>query len=392
MKKAPAIRLSSMLVLGGLSALGSLGIHSIIPAFPAAAAELGVAPGPMQLAVTVYLAALAVGQLLSGWLSDSHGRRRILIVGAALYVTGSFAAAAAPGLAPLLAARIVQGIGGACGLVVARSIVVDLAAAEDTAGRLGILATIGFVSPALAPLAGGLLVEFGSWRLIFLCLGALGLLGLIGASRIPETRPETRPATGPARDRVPVGAFRLLAGNAAFRRYALINIAATMGMFVFLTASSFLLLDRYGLHGHETGIVYLLVACGVVAGALSVGRIERGRPGRGLATGAVLYLTGASAMLGCALITDHVAALVVPMMLTGIGSGLLGPACLAGALRADSRYVGTASSLFGALQIAGGATASIAAAALYRPSLFAVAVPLFLAALTVCACALFRRR
>ncbi len=388
MRSAPAIGLSLMLVLGGLSALGSLGIHSIVPALPAAAAELGVAPGPMQLAVTVYLAALAIGQLLSGWLSDTHGRRRILIAGAALYVCGSLAAAAAPGLMPLLAARIVQGVGGACGLVVARSVIVDLAPAEDTTGRLAILATISFASPALAPLAGGLLVEFGSWRLIFLCLGGLGLLGLIGAIRIPETRP----APGPGRDRVSAGAFRVLAGNADFRRYALVNTAATIGMFVFLTASSFLLLDLYGLHGHETGIVYLLVACGVVAGALSVGRVERGRPGRGLATGAILYLAGACAMLGCALVTDHLAALVAPMMLTGIGSGMLGPSCLSGALRADDRYVGTASSLFGALQIAGGATASVIAAALYRPSLLAVALPLFLAALTVCACALLSRR
>jgi MFS transporter, DHA1 family, multidrug resistance protein len=377
MKAPPAIGLSLMLVLGGLSALGSLGIHALVPALPAAAADLEVAPGPMQLAVSFYLGALAVGQLLGGWLSDFRGRRRVLLAGAALYVCGSLAAALAPGLGLLLAARVAQGIGGACGLVVARSIVVDLAGAEETTSRLAILATIGFVSPALAPLVGGLLVELGSWRLVFAALGGLGLLGLLGALRIPETRGLA------ARDPLSIGAFAVLLGNGRFRRYALINTSATIGMFVFLTASAFLLRDLYQLHGAEAGLPYLLVACAVASGALLVGRLERRREGRGLAIGVSLYLTGAAAMLVAGLAADHVAALIGPMMVVGLGSGMIGPACLSGALRADPLYVGTASSLFGALQIAGGAGASMLAAALYRPSVLAVAAPLLAAATCV---------
>jgi MFS transporter, DHA1 family, multidrug resistance protein len=386
MKARPLMGPSLMLVLGGLSALGSLGIHSFVPALPAAAAELNVAPGLMQLAISVYLVALAIGQLLGGWLSDFRGRRQVLVSGAALYVCGSLAAAAAPGFGPLLAARVAQGLGGACGLVVARSIVVDLAAAEETTGRLAILATIGFVSPALAPLAGGLLVEFGSWRLIFLTLGGLGLVGLVGALRIPETR-----RAAPGRDHLSPHAFLILLGNAIFRRYALINTSATIGMFVFLTASPFLLRDLYALHGAQAGLAYLLVACGVVLGALTVGPLERTRAGRGLAIGTSFYLAGAGAMLACSLVASQVAGLVGPMMIVGIGSGMIGPSCLSGALRADARYVGTASSLFGALQIAGGASASVLAAALYGSSILVVALPLCAAAIVVFAAARFSR-
>jgi len=374
MKAPPAIGLSLMLILGGLSALGSLGIHALVPAMPAAAADLDVAPGLMQLAISVYLGALAVGQLFGGWLSDFQGRRRVLLAGAGLYVFGSLAAALAPGLGLLLAARVAQGIGGACGLVVARSIVVDLAGAEDTTSRLAILATIGFVSPALAPLAGGVLVELGSWRLVFAVLGGLGLVGLLGALRIPEARGLAE------RDRLSAGAFVSLLANGTFRRYALINIGATIGMFVFLTASAFLLRDLYQLHGAEAGLPYLLVACGVASGALLVGRLERKRGGRGLAIGISLYFAGAAAMLVYGLVADNVVALVGPMVFVGLGSGMIGPTCLSGALRADSRYIGTASSLFGALQIAGGAGASLLAAALYRPSVLAVAAPLLTAA------------
>lgn len=383
MKASSLTGSSLMLVLGGVSALGSLGIHSVVPALPAAATDLNVAPGLMQLAISVYLMALAIGQLLGGWLSDFRGRRRVLVAGTALYVCGAFAAAAAPGLGLLLAARIAQGLGGACGVVVARSIVVDLAAAHETTGRLAILATIGFVSPALAPLAGGLVVEFGSWRLIFLVLGGLGLLGLLGALRIPDAGR----AGAIDRERLSLRAFRLLIGNRTFRHYALINTSATIGLFVFLTASSFLLRDLYRLHGAEAGIVYLFVASGVVLGALAVGRLERRRAGRALALGTRLYLAGVVAMLICGLAVSHVAGLVGPMMIVGIGSGMMGPSCLAGALRADPRYVGTASSLFGALQIAGGASASVLVAALYRPSVLAVALPLCAAAIVAFATA-----
>jgi DHA1 family bicyclomycin/chloramphenicol resistance-like MFS transporter len=360
-----------MLFLGGLAALGSLGIHSLIPALPAAAVELEVSPGLMQLTISFYLLALAVGQLLGGWTSDAIGRKPVLTSGALLFFCGSLGCAFASSIVPMLLSRIIQGLGGACGLVIARCIIVDMAPAEETTGRLAILALIGFVSPALAPLAGGFLVDWGSWRLIFYILSGLGFVAALGTALVPETRKS--PAGVPAKPSLK--GYSNLLRNGRFLRFAFINMFASIGMFGFLAGSSFLLIDLYGLDESSVGLAYLLVACGVVLGALTVGSLERAKPKHALAIGSSLYAAGASIMLVLSFAIESPAALILPTMIAATGCGIIGPACLSGALRADRRYVGTASSLFGALQIAGAAGATGLMAAFYDLNVLALALP-----------------
>ena len=379
-------RIAFLLVL--LSALGSLGIHAFVPALPAVSRDLEAPVGLVQLGISLYMAGLIAGQLAGGWASDLIGRRPILLAGSALYVVGSALCTLAPDIVAFLAGRVVQGCGGACALVVSRAVVVDLARAEETAVALARLSLVVLLAPTLAPLLGGLLVAAGGWRLIFL------VLTLAGAGALTATwssLPETYARRGPGQSTF--AAFPLLLSHPAFLRFTAINGAGTVGMFAFLSGAAFLLVDLYGFDPTGIGFSFLGVAASVMMGTLLCGRVERRWPERGIRIGTSLFALGGLVMLALASAAPHPAALVGPMMIAGLGAGLTGPSALAGALRAAAApHRGTASSLFGAIQMAMGAAATGLMAALYQPTVHAVAWPLAGAGLVMVGLAFARRR
>ena len=114
------------LLLGLLAAAGPAAMDIYTPGLPTIASDFGASTSATQLTVALYLAGLAIGQLLFGYLSDIYGRRLPLILGLTLFVLASGLCAVAPSLPALVAARLVQGIAAACGMVIGRSVVRDL--------------------------------------------------------------------------------------------------------------------------------------------------------------------------------------------------------------------------------------------------------------------------
>ncbi len=166
-------------LLVALTASGTLGMHMIIPALPATAAALGVGAGVIQLAITLYLVGLAIGQLGYGPVSDRFGRRPVLLVGLSLYTVAGFAAAAAPNAAVLIVARVLQSLGGCSGLVLGRAIVRDAASADRAAGQLALLTLVMSAVPAIAPVIGGYATAYFGWRASFGLLAAFGGVALL---------------------------------------------------------------------------------------------------------------------------------------------------------------------------------------------------------------------
>jgi DHA1 family bicyclomycin/chloramphenicol resistance-like MFS transporter len=330
---------------------------------------------------------LAAGQLFGGWASDLVGRRPILLGGGALYVLAAIVCGFAPGIEVLLGGRVVQGIGGASALVVARAVIGDLAKDGDAAQQLATMGLITLLAPTFAPLVGGLLVGFGGWRFLFFVLGATGLVALLGLARgLPESHvPAHRSKSGP------FAAVPVLLRNRSYLRYAFANATGTIGMFAYLSGASFLLVDRYRLTVELTGIAFLMVAASVLAGTLFARWVERKR-GRGMVFGSTAFAAGGVSMLLLALFFDHPAVLVLPMMVCGLGAGMLGPSTLAGALNAEPLYRGSASSLFGALQMVFGAVTTALIAAVSHPTNMAVAIPVCASGLLLLPLALARAR
>ncbi len=346
----------TILLLAAIAALGSLATQLLVPALPQLARDLHTGPGDAQLVVSLFLVGLGGGQLLTGPLADRLGRKPVLLAGLALYCLGSLAAALAPSLPLLLAARVVQALGGATGVVVARVLVGDLFPPEETAGRQATLMAVVLISPALAPVIGGALSEVAGWRALF---GGLALAGLAGSALAATSLPEA-PARSPAPPAPRLAdALGELLRNARFTGPVLAIAGGSSALYMFLGNAPFLLAHDYHLRPREVGAAMMVIAAASIAATFLVARIER--RGDALLTGTALGLAGGAALLGGALAgLQGLAAFIGPMTLLGLGAGMIGPAGITRVLRAMPGREGTSAALAGATQMLGSALAAFA--------------------------------
>jgi DHA1 family bicyclomycin/chloramphenicol resistance-like MFS transporter len=153
-----------VLTLAALTALGPLSMDSYLPALPALGRDLESGPSVIQLTLTACLTGLALGQLITGPLSDRHGRRRPLLIGAAGYAATSLLCTVAPSATLLIVARLMQGAAGGAAIVISRAIVRDLFHEAAAARIFGTLMQVSGAAPVLAPLVGGVLLKVTSHR------------------------------------------------------------------------------------------------------------------------------------------------------------------------------------------------------------------------------------
>src|SRR3954452_4954799 len=154
-----------------MTGLGPFTMQILIPSLPMLAVALAVPYATIQLTLTLYLAGVAVAQLVYGPLSDRFGRKPLLLGGLVLYLAGSIAAALAPSAFWLIAARVAQAVGGCAGLVLGRAMIRDSYAREQAAAVLGYVSTAMAVAPMLSPIIGSLLHQYLGWRATMLaCL------------------------------------------------------------------------------------------------------------------------------------------------------------------------------------------------------------------------------
>ena len=375
MTRSAATASAPILLLGAAGALGSLAVHMVVPALPAITETLHISSSEAQLSISVYLVGLALGQLSAGGISDVVGRRPVLLGGIALFALASLAAALAGSLATLLVARFFQALGGAGGLIAGRTIVADSGDHREAPRRLAALSSLMLISPTIAPTIGGMIEEIGGWRTIFVVLtGAAIALWAIAFKSVPETW-RRAPNVSPLR----VGA-RLL-GRWSFLRLALSNGLLSVALYAFLSVSPFLLIDRLDLSPKLAGFALLWIASFAIIGTVlhrshAVSRYAA-NIGRGVA------LLGGMAFVASAwLLPMSPISLIAPMCLVTLGSGLSGPSILAAAITVDRASIGTASSIFGAIQMAMGAggTALIAALAIDEPAMLGLIMLIAVAA------------
>ncbi|RMS54799.1 hypothetical protein ALP65_00311 [Pseudomonas aeruginosa] len=164
------MNLRILLILGALSAFGPLAIDFYLPSFPTLAKAFATDVEHVQLSLAAYFAGLSIGQLLYGPVADRYGRRLPLLVGVSIFTLASAACALAPSLEWLIAARFVQALGGCAGMVISRAVVRDLCDPIGAAKAFSQLMLVMGLAPILAPVAGGLLLDWQGWQSIFVCL------------------------------------------------------------------------------------------------------------------------------------------------------------------------------------------------------------------------------
>src|SRR5438132_14409570 len=235
-----AERARLFVLLGGLTAFGPLSIDMYLPGLPAIATDLGASESMIQLTLTACLIGLALGQVVAGPVSDALGRRRPLLVGVAGYAIASLLCALAPSAPALVGLRLLQGLTGAAGIVIARAIVRDMYSGSAAARYFSRLILIMGLAPILSPVLGGQVLRFTSWHGIFLALAVITALLWLGAARgLPETLPVERRRSGSLADTGRT--FRRLAKGSLFVGYALSGGLGFGAMFAYIAGSPFVL-------------------------------------------------------------------------------------------------------------------------------------------------------
>ncbi len=170
-------RVEFVAMMAMLVATVAFSIDAMLPALPQIGAELTPdAPNRAQLVVTSFILGLGIGTLFTGPLSDSYGRKRVILLGSGVYICGAALAWAAPTLELMIAARIVQGLGAAAARIVALAIVRDLYSGREMARLMSFVMMVFTLVPAISPLAGSVVIGIAGWRMIFACFAGFALI------------------------------------------------------------------------------------------------------------------------------------------------------------------------------------------------------------------------
>ncbi|PRY22767.1 multidrug effflux MFS transporter [Pseudosporangium ferrugineum] len=352
-------RFRIVLVLGLLTALGPLTIDMYLPALPTITDDFGVTAAAVQLTLTGTLVGLALGQLLVGPLSDAVGRRAPLIAGVGVHLLASVLCVIAPNLAVLGGLRVLQGLGAAAASVVAMAIVRDLFDGFAAARLFSRLMLVVGVAPILAPTIGGQVLQFTSWRGVFVVL-TLAAAAIMAATAVvlPETLTVERRRSGGV-----AGTIRDYGRLFTDRVYVGLILVAGLSMaalIAYVSGSSYVLQDGFGLSEQQFAYVFAGGAVGLIgATQLNVRLLRRWTPQQILA-GSLTAGLGFGAVLLVLAVTEigGLFGVLVPLWLVLAMVGLIMPNAPAIALGRHGEAAGTAAALLGAVQFGVGAVAA----------------------------------
>ncbi|GGZ10770.1 multidrug effflux MFS transporter [Streptomyces poonensis] len=350
------------LVLGGLTATPPLAMDMYLPALPEVTEALSAPAATVQLTLTACLLGMALGQLVVGPMSDRWGRRRPLLAGLAVYVVATALCAVAPTVETLVALRLVQGLAGAAGIVIARAVVRDLYDGVAMARFFSTLMLISGVAPIVAPLIGGQILRATDWRGVFVVLVVLGVaLTAVVWARLPETLPPAERHAGGVGETL--RAMRGLLADRVFTGYMLAGGFTFATLFAYVSASPFVVQEIFGASPQTFSLLFGvnsvgLVIAGQVNGRILVGRVSLERVlavGLGVVTvAAVALLLMTTGVLGEVGLVPVSAALFVLMSAMGITL----PNMQTLALLRVRHAAGSASALLGTSSFLIGAVAS----------------------------------
>jgi len=322
-----------------------------LPSLPDIARALGASTAQVQLTISTYLIGFAVGQVVYGPVSDRHGRKPVLLAAIALYCVASLACALATSIDMLIAARALQALGGSGGIVLARAMVRDLYSGTRAGRELSLIGAVMALAPVLAPVAGGALQTGFGWRSVFFILVAAGVMG---AALVWWMLPETlaQRAADPVSPSSIARSYRVVARNPAYLAYLGLATASFAGLFAWISGTSFVLQNLYGLSPFAFGLAFAVGSIGYMAGSMLSAQLTRwfGLDGI-IGIGGVLVAAGGLGMTAAvALGFTSAASLVVPMAVYLAGMGMVLPQSLAGAMTPFPERAGAASSLLGFIQ------------------------------------------
>lgn len=383
--RPPAVAKPPLATLIILAAIAPLAINMFMPSMPSIAADFDVPYATVQLGLSLYLFMMAALQLVSGPISDRVGRRPVLIACILIFIVGSLICTFAANVEIFLVGRVIQST-SAAGMVLSRAIVRDVYPREKSASMIGYVVMGMAVAPMVAPAIGGLADELAGWRASFTLLTLFGVIALVSTIVF---LPETNTNQGQT-SRAQLATWGALTKMPAFWLYALTSSVTSGIFFGFLGGGPAVSSVFLGQSPFEYGLWFALCAIGYSTGNFLSGRFSQARGiERMVRDGSVISVVGCAAFVALfAAGANHPASLFGPMILIGIGNGLVLPNATAAVISLKPEASGAASGLLGAMQIGCGALASIGGALAAAGGASPVGLSLYLTAMSVAALAL----
>jgi DHA1 family bicyclomycin/chloramphenicol resistance-like MFS transporter len=337
------------LILGTLSAFGPLSLDMYLPALPTLADEFGSSTSYAQLSLTACMIGLALGQLLAGPLSDVRGRRIPLIAGLVLYTITSILCLVSPTMGSFVVLRFIQGLAGAAGIVIARAVVRDVYEGPELTRFFSLLMLINGVAPIAAPIIGGQILTYTSWRGVFILLSLIGALALFAVIfGLGETLPTQKRSSGGLKQTLLT--FGSIARNRRFMGYALTQGFAMAGMFAYISGSPFVLQKIYGVSPQMFSICFAINGLGIIFASQIAGRLAgKVSETRLLIAGLLMAAVGGTSLLIAILAGGGLISVLIPLFMVVSSVGLINTASFALAMADQAKAAGSASALIGVM-------------------------------------------
>lgn len=348
--------LSTLLML--LTVFGPISMDLYLPVLPSLTSELGAATSAAQFTLTACLIGLAVGQIIAGPLSDRFGRRTPLLIGITAYIAASVLCAISPNLVTLVIARLVQGLAGAVGIVIAQAAGRDVYEGGALIRYYGRLTVLGGLAAIVGPVLGGQLARITDWRGIFLFLAAIGVL-LLAATLIifGETLPNDQRTRGgmkqTGRD------FHRLFSDRLFVGSVLIAGLTYAALFAYLSGATYILQGTYGLSPQAYSIAFGANSAGFMIFGYIGGRTAERWSERGtLIVGIAMTAIGSLGLLSTGLWNLSLPVVLVSLFVLASGVAFASPPTTSLALADYPELAGTASSVLGCARFGLGGVAA----------------------------------
>ena len=328
-----------------MTAMAPLSTDMYLPSLPVMQADFGISASLVQLTLTMTMLGMALGQIFAGPVSDYYGRKKPLLVGMVAFTAATLGCVLAENIVAFLCFRFVMGFAGASGIVVSKAIARDVCEGPELTRFFAMLMMVNGLAPIIAPVIGGQILLFTTWRGVFVTLVAIGFVLLLATLAYKETlSPEKRLAG----IRASFAKFPQLLKNRYFLGHCLLQCFAFGGFFAYISGSPFVFQNIFQVSPQAYSLIFGGIGVGLlVAGALPARLAGRVPEEKMLQTamlisffGSVLLFVGFWFEVGLAVILPILFFTITPLSVLGASSFSL-------ALSRQGKNAGTASALLG---------------------------------------------
>ena len=335
-------KLFLVLLLGVLSAFGPFVVDLYLPSLPQLASFFETSASMTQLTLTTAMIGLAVGQLLLGPLSDKFGRKIPLIISLVIYIISTVLIVYAPNIEAMIVLRVIQGLSSAGSVVISRAVATDLYRGREMTRFFGLLMTINGLAPIISPILGSLLLEYISWKGVFVFLALIGVIVLFFCFRLKESLSAENRLQGSIF--ASFSTFGVIIKNRLFMSYVGIESFLLGAMFAYIAASPFILQSFYGLSAFIFSLCFGANGAALVIGSNVGGKMSNGKA---LAIGVLGFVVVALYTIAVLIIQPYWLFVEIGFFAMLLLMGITFPAISTLAMESERQYAGSASALLG---------------------------------------------